>query len=82
MMNFDSTEFKEEFEKAFGKTENLTVAQLWVLVKFSKHVRGRCRNNAALNNYLARNFPHARFKQVPKENAQGEEYDGLEITLR
>lgn len=58
----------------------LTVEQIWWLVKFSKHVRGRCRSNAAFNNYMNRNFSHARFETVTKEY-NGKVYQGLKITV-
>lgn len=80
MMNFDNKEMREEFHTAFGKeVEELTVAQLWWLTKFSKHVRGRCRSNAAFNNYMNRNFTNAVFRTVEKEGPNGP-YNGLEIT--
>ena len=83
MMNFDGSDVKSEFEAAFGREINtLTQAQLWWLVKFGKHIRGRCRNNAAMNNYLSRNFKHASFRQVEKETNDGRTYDGLEITIK
>lgn len=59
--------------------ENLSAQQLWFLVKFSKHVRGRCRSNAAFNNYMNRNF-NAKFDTVPKEY-NGRTYQGLKITV-
>ena len=80
MMQFDGKEVREEFHSAFGKKINeLTVDQLWWLVKFSKHVRGRCRSNAAFNNYMNRNFKDAKFYDVVKEGPSGSEYMGLEI---
>ncbi len=60
--------------------ENLTLEQLWWLVKFAKHVRGRCRSNAAFNNYMNRNFAPAQFKEVPKEY-NGKHYMGLQIKV-
>jgi len=82
MINFDNPKVGTEFEEAFGKpASSLTLRQLWWLVKFGKHVRGRCRSNAALNNYLRRNFPHAKFEEVTKTNATGERYPGLEISI-
>jgi hypothetical protein len=59
--------------------ENLTLEQLWWLTKFAKHVRGRCRSNAAFNNYMNRNFSPARFENVTKEY-NGRTYQGLKIT--
>lgn len=85
MINFDGKELQEEFNKAFSNTqdptiETLSVQQLWWLVKFAKHVRGRCRSNTAFNNYMNRNFPHAKFENVLKEY-QGRTYQGLKITV-
>ena len=65
MINFTGNELREEFEEVFGfPIEKLNVRMLWWLVKFAKHIRGRCRNNAALNNYLSFNFKHARFVEL------------------
>lgn len=60
--------------------DNLDAKQLWWLTKFAKHVRGRCRSNAAFNNYMNRNFPNARFEEMPKER-NGRKYIGLKITV-
>jgi len=75
---------KEEFEEAFGfPVENLTERQLWVLVKLMKHARGRCRNNAAMNNYLNSTFVGHMFRDVPKIDERTQEtYKGLEITKK
>jgi hypothetical protein len=79
-MNFEGKEFAEEFETAFGiSIKSATVKQLWWLTKFAKHVRMRCKNNAAFNNYMNRNFSHMVFREVQKANASGETYAGLEI---
>jgi len=77
-MRFDGEEVAKEFEEAFGQT--ISVRQMWWLVKVIKQCRQRCRNNAALNNWLNRNFKHLRFGQVTKTKANGETYEGLEIT--
>lgn len=68
---------QKEFEENFGK---LTGKQLWVLIKFAKQVRLRCRNNTAFNNFCNMNFPHARFKQITKTGPKGT-YEGLSITV-
>ncbi len=82
-MNFDSAQLAADFEKAFGTPiESLTEAQLWWLVKVIKHCRGRCRSNAALNNYLNRNFKHARFETVPVTKENGDEFDSLRISIK
>ena len=80
-MNFTGTELEEEVEAAFGKpTSEFTTREIWVIVKMIKHCRGRCRNNAALNNWLNHNFPGHRFVAVDKENkTTGETYKGLDI---
>lgn len=59
--------------------DKLTGEQLWWLVKFAKHVRGRCRNNSAFNNYMNRNF-NASFREVQKE-FNGRTYTGLKIIV-
>jgi hypothetical protein len=68
----------EEMKEAFGE---LTARQLWALTKFAKHIRLRCRNNTAFNNYMNRMFPYAKFTQVKKTNADGTSYPGLKITV-
>ena len=68
MMRFESEQVKTDFEAAFGmKLEDITPQMARFLVCFSKHVRGRCRSNAALNNYLKRSFPELLFTEVTKE---------------
>lgn len=85
-----AAQLKAEFEKEFGT--KLTARQLWTLVKFAKHVRLRCRNNAAFNNFMNGVFqPHARFVQVTKKhpegtirrgvNVSGQTYPGLSILV-
>ena len=59
----------------------LTVRQLWVLVKIAKTVRLRCRSNKAFNNYMNRIFPYASFDEVTKTKADGTSYPGLQITV-
>ena len=69
--------------------DSLSLEQLWWLVKFAKHVRGRCRNNSAFNNYMNRNFSPATFREVPKtyekriDNISTEtvNYRGLQIKV-
>lgn len=76
---------KESLEQNFGT--NLTAAQLWALVKFSKNVRLRCRNNQAFNNFCNRMFPYAKFQTVNKTRpsrynpSQMETYPGLQIVV-
>ena len=78
-MLFDNQEAKEAFEKEFGQ---MTESQLWVLVKFAKHVRQRARNNSAFNNYVNRIFPYASFREVTKTKDDGTTYPGLDISIR
>jgi len=79
MINFDGPELAGEFHEVFGKEiSSIDSRQMWWLVKVIKHCRGRCRSNAALNNWLNRNFKHLRFKEVDKEGPRGT-YKGLEI---
>ena len=94
MINFDGKEMQEEFNKVFGNLiisdgtinfkhlsiNNLSIEQLWWLTKFAKHVRGRCRNNSAFNNYMNRNFAPASFKNILKEY-NGRSYQGLQIKV-
>jgi len=71
---------KANIERDFGAT--LSAQQLWTLVKLCKHVRLRCRNNAAFNNCFNSIFqPHARFTQVNKTRADGTTYPGLSILV-
>jgi len=78
MMDFDGEEMQAEFERVFDHPiSHLTVPQLNWLVKVMKHVRGRCRSNAALKNYLNRNFTGHTFTEVPVED---KEYTTLQIT--
>ena len=81
MMRFDGPEVAEEFQRVFERPiETLTESELWWLVKFAKHVRGRCRNNVAFVNYMNRNFSSASFHEIDKPRDDGEgTYKGLEI---
>jgi len=80
MMNFDGREFAEGFQRAFGTdVKDLTVEQVRWLVNVVKHCRGRCRSNAALDNYLNRNFVGHRFQEVTRP---GTDYPVLEITKK
>lgn len=79
-------DFKKLMEEAFGP--NLTLAQLWALVKFAKNARLRCRNNTAFNNMMGRAFPYATFRTVTKSRPSRtmpgtmEQYPGLEISIQ
>lgn len=78
-----TSQAKAEIEAAFG-TE-LTGAQIWTIVKMMKHARLRCRNNAALNNWLNSVFgTKYRFSQENKTRKNrytgaDETYQGLVI---
>lgn len=72
--------FKELIQEFLGERK-LTARELWALVKICKHVRLRCRNNAAFNNAFNSAFPYATFRQVNKTRADGSTYPGLQITV-
>lgn len=79
MMRFEPSKVLSEFEEAFGiKRDDMTPSQIMFLVKFSKHVRGRCRANNALHNYLRQAFPNMTFREVPRE-WKGKSYTALQI---
>lgn len=59
-----------------------TVQDAWTLIKIIKHCRLRCRNNAALNNFMNNIFPDMRFEQVTKFRPDGSSYPGLRITSK
>ncbi len=62
-------------------TDRPTTQQLWTLVKLSKYVRQRARSNIAFNNLFNQLFPHTKFQQITKQNADGSSYQGLMITV-
>lgn len=62
MMRFMKADLDSEVHGGF--LSDLTLEQVKVLVKLAKHVRGRCRNNSAFNNYFNQMFPKFRFEQV------------------
>lgn len=78
----DERSLKEAVKRGFGENaENLTIDQLWAIVRIAKHVRKFARNNSAFNNLFNRLFPNAQFRTVAKE-WNGKIYDGLQITLK
>ncbi len=82
MMRFTGKEVLEQFTATFGiQPEDMTPEQVMFFVKFSKHIRGRCRNNAALKNHLVSSFPNMTFRDVQKE-WKGRSYTALQITSR
>jgi hypothetical protein len=72
------TDFRKEMYDQFG---HFHVDQLWLLTKFAKNVRLRCRNNSAFNNFMNVTFDYAKFDQVQKQHADGSYYPGLRITV-
>ena len=64
-----------------NKLGELNIEQLWAIVKICKHVRLRCRNNTAFNNYMNAIFPYAHFKQTMKTKSDGTIYPGLQVNL-
>lgn len=77
-----------EVNKAFQTIfPDITGAQIWAIVKMMKHARLRCRNNAALNNWMNSAFAGKfTFRQVNKQRpkrggmpGEMETYPGLQI---
>lgn len=85
IVTFPTTDSQESLKLEDFNINKLTARQLWWLTKFAKHVRGRCRNNSAFNNYMNRNFSPAKFREVPKtytdRSGQKKDYMGLEIQV-
>ena len=82
MMNMNATDVKREFEAAFGKpVESLTTEQVRFLADCGRHMRGRCRSNTALVNWLNSVFPSVRCSMV-KTTKPGEDYQVLSIMPR
>lgn len=80
MMDFDGQTVRDEFMVAFEMPiTKMTTAQLKWLIKVGKHIRGRCRSNIALRNYLNRNFIGHDFKDVP---VPGKDYTTIEVTTK
>jgi hypothetical protein len=81
MAMYDSAgKFREEFKELFPN--GLGLRQIWFVVKMCKAARLYCRNNVALNNFMNAAFKGvAEFRQVPKQDAQGKVYPGLEIRM-
>jgi len=77
MMRFESEQDKEDLARVINK---LDIKDLWTLIKWAKHIRGRCRQNIALINYLNRVIPQYRFSEVPKTTPDGRPYKGMMIT--
>jgi len=83
MIRFEGETVLEQFEDRFGiKRGDMTPEQIEWLIKFAKHVRGRCRSNAALRNYLVKSFPNMKFTEVPVELKDGTVYQALRVAHR
>lgn len=74
----DITKLKQEVKDNFP---GLNLYQLWSIVKIAKHVRLRCRNNTAFNNFMNELFPQAKFRTVEKARNDNSTYPGLSITM-
>lgn len=91
-MFYKPEDFKADIEQievlmanaiADGKrSEEVGIRLAWIFVKAIRHGRMRCRNNKALNNYLAKVFPSLRFEEVQKYDRLGKPYMGLKIVSR
>jgi hypothetical protein len=82
MTNFTGKPLQDQFKDAFGKSiEELTPQQIQWIVQFAKHVRGRCRSNNALRNYLNLNFTGHSFKEVDT-TFNGKPWKKLTITSK
>jgi hypothetical protein len=81
MSMYDSAEkLRKEFKELFGN--DMTPRQIWFIVKMMKSARLYCRSNVAFNNFMNSVFRGiAEFRQVPKQDAQGKGYTGLEIRM-
>lgn len=78
-MRTDAHSLKPEVQKNFP---NLTFDQIWTLVKLSKMVRLRCRNNTAFNNAFNTMFEGiAEFRNVQKTRSDNTTYSGLSIKM-
>ena len=81
-MIYNPEDCRAELEEAIKDQNAPRIA--WVLVKLVRHGRVRCRNNKALNNYMAKVFPELRFQEVQKTveygPRKGQTYTGLRIT--
>ena len=77
-MKFEGEKVIAEYKELFGGKAPDVYQMQW-LIKFAKHIRGRCRSNAALKNYLARSFPNIMFSEVERE-WKGRKYMALTYT--
>lgn len=73
-------EIGKQLEQIVGR--NLTVHELWQIVKLCKLCRRSCRHNTAFNAAMSAAFPYAQFQQVQKFNkVTNKTYEGLKITV-
>lgn len=81
MSMYDSAEkLRKEFKELFK--DGMSPKQVWWTVKMMKSARLYCRSNVAFNNFMNAVFRDiAEFRQVPKQDAQGKGYTGLEIKM-
>lgn len=83
MMNFTGEQLQKDWHHAFGSDiEDVTPQQMLWLIKFAKHIRGRCRSNAALRNYLSLNFKGLFFREEVREGRNGKSYKALLINSK
>lgn len=80
MMRFEGSDVMKMFKLVFGLAE-ITPDQMRWLIRVAKHIRGRCRSNAALKNYLARSFADLKFGEVERE-WKGKKYMALTIATK
>lgn len=79
---FEGADVEKAFKEAFGmEIEDITPQQMRFMISLAKHVRFRCRSNAALHAYLKRTFSGLKFQEVPRE-FDGKKYTALEITSK
>ncbi len=78
MVRFDSD--KDKARLGLALRADVTEQDILQLVNFGRHIRGRCRNNTALVNYLNSMFTgRFRFALVDREYG-GRVFKGLQIT--
>jgi len=82
MARIEGSEVEKKVCEVFGlKPEDITPAQVFLLVKIAKHCRLRCRSNAALHNWLRRGFPSLKITTFKAESRfkPGQMYDALSV---
>ena len=89
MMNMTAADVKRNFENAFGQLgltiDKLTSDQVQFIADCGRHMRGRCRSNSALVNWLNSVFPSIRAKMKPvtvERFGKVETFDALDIQPR